>query len=811
MKAQVLFLLTLISSTFGLFGQNLTVTAPINNNFRSSAIAPNGVNTHSTLRTHFIIPASELQGIPINTVITEIGVNIQEGVSAPASGNLQFYLENTTDVVNNKSANWNNAVSSMTSVYNGPFAPPTTVGPADFVISTPFTYTGGSIYVAYDYAGTTYGNLPAFYWVNTDIPNSARTASTTTSTPLDSVNTLSASRPEIRFTFVNPFTNNLSVTEIRPEYGVGNSFLIDDNDVYVEVLNLGTQTQTNVPINLNLIGSNSYSTSQTITSLAPNASQMLTFNNVPFGAVPNQIIRVTVPSDQQTFNDTLEYSQQISCDSLGYTDLSPATASVGYNTGEGFLGVEYNISNLVPVNIKSIDIRVGNNAASPGNTIKGLLLNSAGTPVDSTLPYTITAGDLGQPLSLPLLNGNVNYANQTVFAGIRQTANPGAGYFPLGTQIQFNPPTNINVSSGVNGGLITYQNTLPPFMVLITVEPRPFIVFADISTEVCAGTPVTIGMFPLAYDNYSIFENNVLLQNNSTGSFTVSPTTTTTYDIVVEKSSCTGQTGNYTVQVVTEYTKTENETFCTGSPYDFNGTLLTASGQYIDTLTSNGGCDSIITLNLVELPTSSSSFSENICAGETFNFAGQDYSTTGAYTDTVPNSVGCDSVITLNLVVDDIDLSISSSGGVLTVGASGPNTTYQWINCDNNLAIPGATAQSFDALSLGITGNYAVQVTQGDCSEQSPCMTIDFTGVEDFIDSDIVIYPNPVVDIMQVDINNDSNITYVIYDLRGRHIQNGFLNKKASHQINVNNLESGTYVIEFKAGSDFGKKLFIKQ
>ena len=37
-----------------------------------------------------------------------------------------------------------------------------------------------------------------------------------------------------------------------------------------------------------------------------------------------------------------------------------------------------------------------------------------------------------------------------------------------------------------------------------------------------------------------------------------------------------------------------NETMCTGSNYNFNGQSLFDSGQYIDTLVSVNGCDSLL-------------------------------------------------------------------------------------------------------------------------------------------------------------------------------------------------------------------------
>ncbi|MFY8033091.1 MAG: hypothetical protein ACOVMN_01145, partial [Flexibacteraceae bacterium] len=90
---------------------------------------------------------------------------------------------------------------------------------------------------------------------------------------------------------------------------------------------------------------------------------------------------------------------------------------------------------------------------------------------------------------------------------------------------------------------------------------------------------------------------------------------------------------------------------CEGTTYNFNGSILSAQGIYRDTLTNAVGCDSVVTLTLNVRPTSSSNISGSICAGTTYNFNGSILSAQGIYRDTLINSVGCDSIITLTLNV----------------------------------------------------------------------------------------------------------------------------------------------------------------
>ena len=66
-----------------------------------------------------------------------------------------------------------------------------------------------------------------------------------------------------------------------------------------------------------------------------------------------------------------------------------------------------------------------------------------------------------------------------------------------------------------------------------------------------------------------------------------------------------------------------------------------------------GICSSDIVTTEVQInPNSASSISHSMCAGETYNFAGNNYASTGIYQILMSNQYGCDSVITLNLTVN---------------------------------------------------------------------------------------------------------------------------------------------------------------
>lgn len=69
------------------------------------------------------------------------------------------------------------------------------------------------------------------------------------------------------------------------------------------------------------------------------------------------------------------------------------------------------------------------------------------------------------------------------------------------------------------------------------------------------------------------------------------------------------------------------------------------------TTTAANGCDSVVTLSLTVHHSSRSSFSEQVSESYTWN--GQVYTASGRYTQTFTNAAGCDSVVTLTLSLID--------------------------------------------------------------------------------------------------------------------------------------------------------------
>jgi len=161
------------------------------------------------------------------------------------------------------------------------------------------------------------------------------------------------------------------------------------------------------------------------------------------------------------------------------------------------------------------------------------------------------------------------------------------------------------------------------------------------------------------------------------------------------------------------------------------------------------------------------------------------------------NSNGGDSLVTLNLTINTLDLSTSNLGSVITANTSilGIPTSYQWLNCATNFSpIVGATNQSFTAIT---NGNYAVQITQGSCTGISECTTISNVSLLEENEKEVMIFPNPSNDIITISTNFNEAINYEIIDAQGRIVMQGIFNE-AKSILNLETLNPGAFFLKIE-------------
>jgi hypothetical protein len=195
-----------------------------------------------------------------------------------------------------------------------------------------------------------------------------------------------------------------------------------------------------------------------------------------------------------------------------------------------------------------------------------------------------------------------------------------------------------------------------------------------------------------------------------------------------------------------------------------------------------------------------------ICYNEAYLFDGVEINTAGTYIAEYTTASGCDSIITLALTVQTVDIGVTES--VTSLTANNDDAVYQWVDClDGFEAITGATYQEFIP---GADGTYAVIITENGCTDTSDCYLFEkeeTNSIDNFPAGGLNIYPNPSTGFVNIEIIQSATIT--ILSASGQLVYTASATA-GIHLFNLEGLAPGIYyvnVIEFDTGSSSSMKI----
>ena len=111
------------------------------------------------------------------------------------------------------------------------------------------------------------------------------------------------------------------------------------------------------------------------------------------------------------------------------------------------------------------------------------------------------------------------------------------------------------------------------------------------------------------------------------------------------------------------------------SYYGIDNNTYTASNNTATHIIPNAaGCDSVITLDLTINYSTSATDAITACGSYTWIDGNVYTSSNNTAMYTIPNAVGCDSVITLDLTINTVDVTTSVSD--ITISSNAGNATY---------------------------------------------------------------------------------------------------------------------------------------
>lgn len=180
-------------------------------------------------------------------------------------------------------------------------------------------------------------------------------------------------------------------------------------------------------------------------------------------------------------------------------------------------------------------------------------------------------------------------------------------------------------------------------------ENKPYNVWTQ-RNEACVGDSITVGIIRLDNSLSASWYIDSVWVADATDSLTVVFNSTGTHQIMTVISPI-GDTVYTYITIVNYYSVHSTATICSGGSYSWRGLELSAGGNYADTLSGAGGCDSILMLHLNVTPPPVTMTYDTICQKGSFLWHGMTLREEGIYTDTLTSANGCDSILAMNLTL----------------------------------------------------------------------------------------------------------------------------------------------------------------
>ena len=252
---------------------------------------------------------------------------------------------------------------------------------------------------------------------------------------------------------------------------------------------------------------------------------------------------------------------------------------------------------------------------------------------------------------------------------------------------------------------------------------------------------------------------------------------------------------NLSLTILPTYSFNQSISLCDGESLQIGNSTYAQSGNYQTILTSQAGCDSTINTQLTILNTQETSEQQTICEGNNFVYNGDTLTLENDYIYVFQGQNGCDSTHTIQLTVESaLNPIITEVDGVLATSTLGDN--FQWIDCTGNLPISGAITNEFTPTN---DGNYAVEVTNNQCTWMSDCFTFSTVSTSQINEDDAYsVYPNPAINTISLKIPNGKSIkSIILVDELGRMIKK-FDESEIYNQLNISDLENGFYFLRIE-------------
>jgi len=246
---------------------------------------------------------------------------------------------------------------------------------------------------------------------------------------------------------------------------------------------------------------------------------------------------------------------------------------------------------------------------------------------------------------------------------------------------------------------------------------------------------------------------------------------------------------------------------CQGDTLHVGNSAYTLAGNYTDTLTASGGCDSVVHTMLSINQPNSSSVSASVCQGQSYILGNNTYTASGTYQAVLQNAAGCDSSVTLQLLVHPLPL-VSLGNDTVLCPAAAPfalqtqagYSSYSWTGSNST----GPEAQ------VSTSGIYSVTVSDSNGCSTTDAIDVQFSsaaclGLEYSNPGVLRMYPNPLRDILYIEYNE--TLFLEIFDSGGRCV----FRNNVYQQTSLAHLQPGIYYVKARSAQGIFHGRFIRE
>lgn len=428
---------------------------------------------------------------------------------------------------------------------------------------------------------------------------------------------------------------------------------------------------------------------------------------------------------------------------------------------------------IASANFTLVAVTPAPTGASPQTMCNGNTLSQLNVSGSTIVWYTAAVGGTILSANTILVNGTTYYASQTINGVESQNR------LAVTVSLQNSPTAPIFVSPQTS-----FCFTQNPILYTVSAIPN--------------ATSYTWSLAPGLSGNSQQNNISVLVnQNFTTGVINV-----------VANNSC-GQSAMSSVSVVVHPSFNVQNVATACNSFQWNGQLLTTSGNYTYQGITQLGCDSTVNLQLTILNNSQTNLSVGQCTPFTLN--GQTYTQSGNYQQILPSTLGCDSVVNVLFTLFQADTVAASISGCDSVILSGqvfinsgvvPQYLTSVNGCDSlilwNVTINNSSYSSYDTTVTSLfTWNNQTYTTTGTYTQQfttvngcDSIVSVDLTVMTSGLYESTQISPFPSI-LYNGDYLNLPADSWELVDLKGT------LLKKVGIEINQLEIDlpSGMYYI----------------